>query len=82
MTDQSKSIGPIPRRRTTESRNVTLRPAQIDALNYVAGENQYDSFSKALRHVVDDYFHRRMAAGNLPEDVAEKVFADLAAQPE
>lgn len=74
--ETAKAIGPIPRRRTTESRNVTLRPAQIDALNFVAGENQYDSFSKALRHVVDSYFRVRL--DKLPDEVREKVAADLA----
>ena len=79
--ETAKAIGPIPRRRTTESRNVTLRPAQIDALNYVAGENQYDSFSKALRHVVDTYFAARAEAGDLPVDVHAKVVDDLEANP-
>ena len=78
--ETANAIGPIPRRRTTESRNVTLRPAQIDALNFVAGENQYDSFSKALRHAVDSYFRDRLDRGQLPEDVAEKVRADMSEQ--
>jgi hypothetical protein len=76
---EGNAIGPVPRRRTMESRNVTLRPAQIDAINYVAGENQYDSFAKGLRHIVDSYFAARFDGGTLPEDVATKVGDDLAA---
>lgn len=76
--NEGDSIGPVPRRKTVQAVNIGLRPDQVDALNYLAGEQQFDSLAKAVRLVVDYYFERRLAAGVLPDAVAESVREGLA----
>lgn len=84
---EGNALGPIPKRKTVRPVSLALRPAQVDALNYVAAENQYDSLAKAARHVIDAYFAGRLYRGDLPPDVDEKLrddfhAHDLATTPE
>lgn len=78
---EGNALGPIPKKKTVRPVSLALRPAQVDALNYVAAENQYDSLAKAARHVIDEYFIGRLNAGDLPADVADKVRDDIAGNP-
>lgn len=70
--------GPAPRKRRYDQTNLNLRPDQVVALNYVAGENQFHSVAEAARLALDTYFVGRMQEPGFPAELAAQLREGMA----
>jgi hypothetical protein len=75
---EPKQYGPAPRKRNYDSINLNIRPDQIVALNYVAGENQFHSVAEAARLALDTYFVGRMQEPGFPAELAAMLREGMA----